>query len=448
MSLSKGDRVHNLYSLNEKPAYQHALLISLQYIVKFGLLTILPLMIGRAAGVSHAVLLSFVSISLLGGALSSFLLQCKEPFGAYCFIPSIASVSYFACLLQVARTSDIHHVLGAGIIIGVAQLLCSFLFKFIKKLLTIELAGLGLFALGVWAATLGVQQFFYPSGLGRIIIHGETLGTPIQPAALLGLLVLFVMLTCIFVRGFRTIAILVGMLVGWVIGGRLGYVRSGDMQLFYHAPWFYFPHYFLKISFQFSFWQIVLFIIVGIYASFICFSLVTIIMHENVDNWRECYIKRSVGGNMVAGFAAAITSVLGGYPSTPIQGSIGDMITTRAYSRSIAWIYALCLLVLSFMPKLSLFLITMPAAANGAAIILMGGMMAVKGLRLVGFTHLNPAQLKAFSYAVLLLVVWQLTPKIYNLPVLKYFTNVGFIIGYIVLAMLLLLFSCRGQYAK
>ncbi len=436
-----------IYKVDERPPGLLLGLVGLQYIVKMGLLIILPLWIMKTAHASWSQTINFVSLSLISGALSTFLVSLRQPLGANCFLPSIASVSYFAALLFIAQHFDAGHVLSAAFIISVSQIVISFLFYWIKPILNKSFAGLILFSHGIWAATLGVSEFFHPLGLGQVVIHGLATHTFIQPKdALLGMIVLAILLACLFSRRLRPICFLISMVFGWIIGALLGVARVDVQHSLQKVSWWHFPHLTFALNWHFSVVQVIALIVVGIYAALVNFSLMTTIAHENYSDWQKKCVSASVRVNVLTGFVAAVTALCGGYPATPIPGSLGDMIATGTYSRWIAWVFSVMLLLLAFIPKLFLGLLNIPAAVNGAAIIVMGAVLTMKGLYLVDFSVLSSKRVKIYAYGILFVVMGEISPYIYHIPFANYFTNNSLVIGLAVMLVLSILYFIKRDY--
>lgn len=438
-----------VFGVDDTPPFIELLLMGVQHLVKFGLLIILPISLAQHIGLHGSAMYHFISLTLIGSAITTLLMANKRGIGAHCFIPAIASISYFACLLSVASSGKLSQVLGASIIIALAQTGFSFLFPLLRRFFTLNLAGLGLFSLGIWAAVLGVSEFFHPIGLGQVIIHGLPLQTGLSmKSSLLGLAVVIVIMPCLFFRKWCAVSILIGLTIGWIAGSLLGLTPTGNIALFHQAPWFILPSFFHAISFNFSWQQVVIFCFVGFYASFVFFSVITVIAHENESHWRENSLTKVRSGNLAAGIGALMSTLLGGMPSSPIPGAVGDMITTRAYSRSTAYVYSLLIFVLAFFPKLAFTLVTIPAAANGAVILIMGGMMCTKGLSFIAFQAIPAKTVKALSYAILLTVLTNLTPSIFQLPFLRYFTDSSVLVGLVTFLVLNSIFSLRHCYDR
>ena len=285
-------------------------------------------------------------------------------------------------------------------------------------------------------------------GLGQIILHGAMHNSRLQLApSLLGILILIIMLSFILIKRLRCVSILIGIMVGWIIGAFLHFIPTDHVELFYQSPWFAFPHFFHAITFNFTFRQIIIMILLGFFSSVIMYALISIVRKENYKDWEVDNAIYCTKGNLAAGLGALITSFLGGCPSSPPHGAVADLIATNTFTRSIAYVYSFILLIFTFVPKFSLFFITMPATVNGATILLMGGIMCAKGISYINFDKLTAAQLKAYSYAILLLVITDVTPHLYDIKFFSYFIPNGLVTGLVILGLLMLLFSLK-KYEK
>lgn len=327
-------------------------------------------------------------------------------------------------------------------IVGIAQLFGSFILYFFRRYFTLRLAGLIFFGLGIWGSALGISELFHPVGLGQIILHGATQNSRFQlQPALLGILVLIIMLTCMMLKRLRNVCVLIGVIIGWIIGAIFGFIPNDHVAILKNTPWFTYPHFWHPINFVFSLKAYVFLISLGFYSSIILFALITILRKENYKDWEARNLQACIKGNLAISIGAIITSFLGGFPATPPHGSVAGLIATQAYSRRIAYVCATILFIFAFIPKFAVFFITMPATVNGAVIILMGGIMCAKSFKYINFNQLSSSQLKAYSYAIILLVITDVTPTLYQLKFLTFFIPNGLVVGLIALILLTLLFS-------
>ena len=171
-----------------------------------------------------------------------------------------------------------------------------------------------------------------------------------------------------------------------IIGGYLFSIAMGvvDLQPVIEANWFMIPDFtipFVHYTPTFSWYVIVLMIPVTIVpiAEHIGHQLV-LSKVVNKDLIEDPGLDRSMFGD---GIATMIAACLGGPPSTTYGENIGVLAITRAFSIYV-FIGAACFAILfGFCGKISVLLSTIPTPVMGGVSILLFGIIASSGLRML-----------------------------------------------------------------
>jgi xanthine/uracil permease len=88
-------------------------------------------------------------------------------------------------------------------------------------------------------------------------------------------------------------------------------------------------------------------------------------------------------GITVEGIASAVGPLFGALPLTTYSQNTGVIATTRVASRRVVQVAALLLLLYGLSPKLGALLVLVPRPVVGAVFLVICGMIAVTGLRLL-----------------------------------------------------------------
>jgi xanthine/uracil permease len=172
------------------------------------------------------------------------------------------------------------------------------------------------------------------------------------------------------------------ILFGVLIAGLLGVANFSALQ---RAPWFGLPRLFAFGGPGLG-WQLaggaVLGVIVGYigsmaeaigdYAGTCAVSGVT---------YKVRHIRRGI---TVEGIASAVGPLFGGLPLTTYSQNTGVIATTRVASRRVVQVAAILLLLYGLSPKLGALLVLIPRPIVGAVFLVICGMIATVGLRLLG----------------------------------------------------------------
>ena len=171
----------------------------------------------------------------------------------------------------------------------------------------------------------------------------------------------------------------------WSVGlGVAGLLGEVDWGLVAAKPWFALPRLFPYGGPGFGWeWSLaaVLVILAGYFGS----------MVESLGDYAatcavagETYRVRHMNRGIFAeGLGSALASCLGGMPCTSYTQNIGIIATTRVASRFVVQIAAGVLVLYGLCPKFGALLVAMPRAVLGGVFVVVCGMIAVSGIRLL-----------------------------------------------------------------
>jgi uracil permease len=189
-------------------------------------------------------------------------------------------------------------------------------------------------------------------------------------------------LASMFFKGFFG---LIPILIGIVGGYTFAYFRGViDLTPVKEAAWFQVPDFivpFVTYTPSFS-WQII----------FILVPVAVVTIAEHIGD--QLVLSRVVGKNFIKnpglhrsllgdGVATMIASMLGGPPNTTYGENIGVIALTRVYSVFVIGGAAVMAITFGFVGKVSAFISTIPTAVMGGVSILLFGIIASSGLRML-----------------------------------------------------------------
>ena len=227
-----------------------------------------------------------------------------------------------------------------------------------------------------------------------------------------------------------TLPILLAIIVGYVVSSFFGLV---DFSKVVSAPWIGLP------PIQTPHFD------PGAVALIAPVAIVVVIEHighllavgEIVGKDYREMLPRSLAGD---GLSTLISGFLGGPPTTTYAENIGVMSVTRVYSTQVFWYAAgFALLVGGFCPKLAAFINSIPVPVMGGVSLLLFGLIASNGLRMLVTNHVDFDENRNLMIAsvVIILGVGMETSGIsipigsYTLPGMATSTLVGIIMNLI-----------------
>ena len=111
---------------------------------------------------------------------------------------------------------------------------------------------------------------------------------------------------------------------------------------------------------------------------------------------------------MADGFGSAVVALFGGLPNTSYSQNVGLVSYTKVMSRHVVTIGAIFLILAGLVPKLGALVAAMPYPVLGGASIVMFGMIAAAGMKLVGQSGFNAKNMIIVAVSLGLGVgIWQ-----------------------------------------
>ncbi|RLC56079.1 MAG: uracil permease [Candidatus Cloacimonadota bacterium] len=335
--------------------------------VMFGATVLVPLITGLDVGVT-------LFAAGIGTLLFHFLTKFEVPVflgSSFAFIPGIIAVS-------TADGGSLPEALGGIVIAGLLYVVVAFVFRFIDasilhKILPPFVTGPIIILIGLILAPVAINNAngTYAAGVVEAIgVNG------------CWLVALFTFAVAVFVKVFfektgakllSMLPVLVALIAGYIFAIILGIV---DFTAVKEAAWFGLPKFSLPVFSTRS-----ISIIVPI-------AIVTIVEHfgdvlaiGNVvgkDYIKEPGIHRTLLGD---GLATSFSAMIGGPANTTYSENTGAVALTGVFNPVIMRIAAVFAIILSFVPKFTSIIGTIPGPVIGGISILLFGMISAIGIK-------------------------------------------------------------------
>jgi uracil permease len=350
--------------VHERPSLRQWLPLSLQHLfAMFGATILVPLLVG----ISPAVALVASGVGTL-----AFLLITRGKVPAYLG----SSFAFIAPLATVVGTEGVGQAmfgaLFAGILYGVVSLLIAqFGLGWLRKVFPPVVIGPVIVVIGLGLASIALDMAVVDQGVfsaSKFTVAAITLAITI--------------LSAIFLRGFfGLIPILIGIIGGYVAALMMGMISFSAVM---DAPWFAIPDFVTPtVS-----WTAVM-IIMPV-------ALVTLVEHVG----DMMVISKVMDRNLVErpglhrtilgdGVATGLAALLGGPPNTTYGENVGVLALTRIFSVFVIGGAAVLAITFGFIGKVSAFILTIPVAVMGGVTILLFGLIASSGLRVLIDSKIN-----------------------------------------------------------
>lgn len=292
------------------------------------------------------------------------------PIGARLPIVQGTSFGFLPVALPLAKAFGLPAVLGASFVAGLLQIVLGAFLKKIRHWFSPVVTGIVVLLIGITLMPVGLN--YAAGGVGA-----DDFASPSNL-----LLALFVLSVTIAVhqygRGFiKASSILFGLLAGYIVAIALGIV---DFTSLSNAAWFALPKP-LEYGMTFSGTAIIGMTLIMFVVGLETIGNISAITTTGAG--RPAKDRELSGGVMADGVATSLAAVFNTLPNTAYAQNVGLITLTGVVSRHVVTIGGLLLIAMGLFPKLGGLVAAMPPAVLGGAGVVMFGMIASAGLKII-----------------------------------------------------------------
>lgn len=382
-----------VYQLEEKPPLPQALFAALQHLLAMFVAVITPAwLIANALKLPAQDTQYIISMSLFASGLASILqIRTWGPIGSGLLSIQGTSFNFVAPLIMGGTAlklggADVKTMMaalfGTLMLASLTEVIISRILHLIRRVITPLVSGIVVMIIGLSLIKEGLISI----GGGYDAMADGTFGSPINlmlGGIVLGLIVILSRVNNPYVRiSSLVIAMGVGYLVAWQLGVLRTPVDASHELIMIPKP----LHYGLSIE-----WPL----LVPLILVFMITSLETIgditatsdISEQPVKG--TLYMKRLKGGVLANGLNSLLSAVFNTFPNSCFGQNNSVIQITGVASRYVGYIVAIMLILLGLFPVVSRFILTMPEAVLGGAMLIMFGTIAAAGVRIISRETLN-----------------------------------------------------------
>jgi NCS2 family nucleobase:cation symporter-2 len=189
-------------------------------------------------------------------------------------------------------------------------------------------------------------------------------------------------------------AILIGLIAGYVLAYFMGMVSFGNVG---RAASFALPQLF-PFGIEFGAGAIIGIALMSFISAIETVGDVSGITKGGAD--REATDKEIKGATYADGFGTALSALAGALPNTSFSQNVGLIAMTRMMSRHVATIGAIFLIVCGLIPKVGAIISTVPIEVLGGGVIVMFGMVASSGMKMLADVDWNSRNMVIFAVSL------------------------------------------------
>jgi len=369
-----------------------AIPLALQHLMAmFGATVLVPYLTGLDPGIG-------LMTSGLGTILYLICVRNKIPSylgSSFAFIAPLAAVIGATKNGVALDPSRIPLALGGLVAAGIVYMIVAGIIKlfgtsWLNTILPPAVVGSVVIVIGLGLSATAVKMAMFP------------FADPTQGVNLKGLLAAVITLGAAivfssFFKGFlKTIPVLLGIIVGYVSAIALGLVDFSGLS---QAAWVGLPHLVFP-KFELNAMLIIAPVAIVVIVEHIGHLLV---INEIVGKDFTSMLPESLFGD---GLATAVSGAVGGTPSTTYAENIGVMAVTKVFSTQLFWYAgAFAFIIGGFVPKVSAAIHSIPTPVMGGISLLLFGLIASSGLRLLVESGIDFSHSRNLILASVVLVV-------------------------------------------
>lgn len=397
---------------NYMPPLRRAIPLGIQHILAMfvGNVTV-PIIIAGILGVSPEEKIFLIQVAIFVSGVATLIQSVGVgPIGAKLPIVQGTSFGFLPVSIPIAKTYGFAALFGGALIGGLVQFGLGAILKKIRHWFPPIVTGVVVLVIGI---SLMKVALVYAGGGQWLMDNKPELFANGKQLFLATTVLLVTLGVHQFAKGFLGMAsILTGLTVGYLIAIPMGMVNFGTIT---SAAWFAFPTP-LKFGLEFNLAAIIGMSIMALITTIESVGDISGITIGGAG--REATDKELSGGIMADGVGTAMASFFGALPNTSYSQNVGVVAFTGVMSRHVVTIGAILLVLAGLIPKLGAIASAMPQAVLGGASIVMFGMIAAAGVKLLSQEALNRRNMLIIAISLTFGIGLPLAPQ-----VLQYFPD-------------------------
>jgi len=377
-------QVDLIYKVDDRPPFGEALFAAFQHLLAIFVAIITPALIICGALAKNVETTGYlVSMSLFVSGLATFI-QCKRFGRVGCGLLCVqgTSFSFISPIIAIAAIGGMPLVFGSCIAAAPVEILVSFTFKYLRRVITPLVSGIVVMLIGLSLIKAGFNS----------CAGGDRFADDFGSAQNLG--VAAVVLFCVIIfnnfknKYVRMSSIFIALIIGYALAACLGMV---DFSAFSESKygWFYLPVPF-KEGVKFNISAIIALGLVYLVTAIEATGDVTAnSMISGLSIKDDDYSKRVSGGVLADGINSMLAGMFSSFPNSIFAQNNGIIQITGVASRYVGYFVAAMLVILGLFPAIGIVFSIMPAPVLGGATLLMFGTVAAAGVKILSAQTLD-----------------------------------------------------------
>ncbi len=398
-----------IYNVEDRPSFKDALFAAFQHLLAIIVALITPpLIISKAIGLDIATTSFLVSMSFCISGFATFI-QCKRMGHVGCGLLCVqgTSFSFIGPIIAIAAVGGLPLVFGAIIMGAPIEIVVSYTFKYLRKVITPLVSGIVVMLIGLTLIKAGITACGGGNADAADFGSLQNLGISVM-----------VMAFVVFFNNcrnhyLRMSSILLSVVIGYVVSFALGMVDFSELGNTANSTVNIPVPFKMGVDFSFSaFLSIALIYLVTAIEATGDITANSLISGQSIEG--ESYVKRVSGGILSDGLSSLVAGIFCSFPISIFAQNNGIIQLTGVASRRVGYYISGMLILLSIFPVVGMAFSLMPSPVLGGATLLMFGTVAAAGIRIISSQKLTNPDLLVLAVSLALGMGVELMPQILN----------------------------------
>ena len=340
-----------------------------------------PLIVAGVFGVTTAEKIFLIQMALFAAGVAT-IIQTVGYKNIGSRLPIIQGTSFaFIPIMLPFKAFGLGAIFTAAFIGGIFQIWIGKMLKPIRHMFPPLVTGIVVLMIGISLLKVG---FKYAGGGVWLMNNKPEIFANWEHLLIAGTVLIVALLCNIRGKGMVSSAsILIGIIAGFVIAALLGEIRWGKIAA---AGWFAFPMPF-QYGIDFVWGAVILMLFMSVVTTIETIGDISATTMGGAN--REATDKELSGGIMADGVGTAFASIFNAMPNTSYSQNAGLVAFTGVISRHVGTVAGVILILLGLFPKLGGIIAAMPDSVIGGAAIIMFGLIAGAGIKLISKTEMS-----------------------------------------------------------
>ena len=396
-----------IYGLDESPSLATTLLLGLQHILALSSAFVYPVILLQETGILPEQAERMIHASMIVMGIATILQTLRYGrIGSGYLCPEQVGPAYLPVSILAVKTGGLPLLAGMTLVSGLFGVVLSRLMGRLRPFFPAEVTGTIVTMVGLALIPVAIPRFL---GIEKSHVVIDPLSVSIAS-------ITFFVMVGVTVWGssrLRLYGVLIGVVVGSVCACASGLVTDEHLRRLEQASLLALPS-FPGEGWSFSGALLVPFLMTALASSLKAVGDLTTCQKVNDAEWKRPDMKSISGGILADACGVMLSGGVGTMGQSTSSANVGLSIATGATSRRIGFACGAILMVLAFVPKLTVLFAIMPSPVIGALLFFAASFMIVAGVQILTSRMMDARKTFVVGVSIILGLSVDMLPGVYH----------------------------------